>query len=179
MNYSIVWPSIVLFGIGTAIGSFILLDVNTELLRKMIGWYILIFLPLPLLTRTWGIHPNPNKSAIVKNIGYALLIPLGIHSGLIGGGTSTLVTYVLISCFGQTYLESAGTRKPMLLGRGIIAAIILGSAGEIHWLLGMTMLIGTAIGTFFGTRYAIAKGNKWVRNVFIAVTALMAIKLLI
>jgi len=51
-------------------------------------------------------------------------------------------------------------------------------AGIINYLFAITLMISSGVGSYLGATYAIKKGEKWVRNLFIIIIAIMAIKLL-
>jgi uncharacterized membrane protein YfcA len=84
----------------------------------------------------------------------------------------------MILCFGQTFLQSAGTRKlPFLFGNGLALAVFIPS-GNVLWGIGLALGAGTLLGGYLGSLFAIKKGNKWVRVVFFLVVGLAALRML-
>lgn len=116
---------------------------------------------------------------MIQSIGYLLLFLVSMMSAFFSAGTGLLGRSVLMHCFGQTFLESAGTRKLQSAAIGITSVIVYISSGIVDWQYAFTLLVGTAIGSHFGTIYAIKKGDVWVRKLFIIVVALSAISLLL
>lgn len=48
---------------------------------------------------------------------------------------------------------------------------------QVHWLYGITLAIGTSIGGYLASRFAVKKGEKWVRIILIVVVIAMSIRL--
>lgn len=178
-HYDIALPATLIFFIGVILGSMILLNVSTDFLRRFIGIFTLFFVALSLYNRKWGVEKRAPSSSLKRLIGYLLFLPLGVQNGMMAGGSATIATYILIGLFGQTFLESAGTRKPVFFGRTVASFLILAPTGLIHWYLGLALLLATGTGSYLGTHYQVAKGNAWVRRIFLFVTIIMAMKLLV
>lgn len=82
-------------------------------------------------------------------------------------------------CFGQTFLESAGTRKIQGTAVGWTSAITFAMSGIVDWSYALVLALGMAIGSYLGVVYAVRKGDAWVRKLFIAVVLLSAMELLL
>jgi len=165
--------------IGSLIGANILLQMEEIILKKIIGVAILLVLFILIFKRGMGVKKSDVKpSPIKKLLGHLSVFLVGIYQGFMGGGGATINSYILIFIFGQTFLESAGTRKIISVIVSITAMMVFVFAGIINYLFGITLLISAGIGSYLGAAYAIKKGEKWVKNLFIIVVAIMAIKLL-
>lgn len=162
---------------GTVVGATILPILPENVLQKGIGVCIILILILFVLYRDIGIHENAT-STVQKRIGYIVSIFMGIYLATVMAGTAILATYILIFFFGQTFLESAGTRKIIFLINNTIAIILLGFKGLILWDIAGALVIGNAIGCYVGVAYALEKGDRWVQRIFFVVTFLSAIKLI-
>ena len=102
-------PLCVLGVIGSVIGANILVTVNKELLRKLVGVVILLLLPL-VFQKGAGVKRR-KVSMKMKQIGYALFFLTAIWSAFFGGGTGIFFSYIYITFFGLTILEWKGTNK--------------------------------------------------------------------
>lgn len=165
--------------IGAYAGSKMLLLMPEELMEKAIGIFILALMPLVLLKKDFGLHPQEHKSTVMHLIGYALFFIVGFVASFFGGGGQIFGTPILISCFGMTFLEAAGTRKIASLSFAITSLIVYIAADIVIWSYGLTLLAGGAIGGYVGAHYGIKKGEKWVRQLFIAIVAVSAIQILL
>jgi len=166
--------------IGTAIGSVIVIRLNELLVKKMIGIFIIIILTIILFKKDIGTKERKIKTNMWSWILASILMFLiGIYAGLFGGGYGTLMSYVFLFVFGQTFLKSAGTRKIPGIISNLVAFSIFFINGLVNFAYGITLFIGTFIGAFLGSHYAPKIGNKSIKYGFILIVFIMAIKLLI
>ncbi len=171
-------PAISIMMAGAAVGSVVSINMPSDILKILIGFFVIALLIFSLLEPKIGITEK-RTSKKKKIIGYLLFIPLGIIAALTGGGAMTLATFILILCFGETYIGSAGTRKPIALAKHLTVATIMGIYGLIIWPYAIALLIGNSVGAFFGSRWALNSSEKWIRWLFIAVTSVSAVKLFV
>ena len=171
-------PSIPIMMTGAVIGSLMCIKIPADTLKIIIGTLVVIFLILSIFEPKIGTEEK-RTSKKMKTIGYILFIPIGIIAALTGGGAMILANFTLILCFGETYIGSAGTRKPIALAKHLTVATMLGIYGLIIWPYAVALLIGNSIGAFFGSRWALNSSEKWIRWLFIAVTSVSAVKLFV
>lgn len=166
--------------IGTAIGSSIVINLNPDLVKKLIAVFTLLVLTFLLFNKNIGMKEKKKKitrkSWILASI---IMFFVGIYAGFFGGGYGTLMSYILLFIFGQTFLKSAGTRKIPGIASDIVAFAIFAINGFFHLTYGIILLVGSSIGAFIGSHYALKIGNEWLRKGFILIVFVMAIKLLI
>lgn len=164
---------------GAIIGSYILLSISGGILKKIIGLVIFGIVFLIIIKKNVGlkkIKEIPRRNWI---IGAFLFFIVAIYGGFIGGGGGTIQTYILISMFGLTFLESAATRRiPNLIG-ALTSVSIFAFYGIINWPVGIVLLISESMGAWVGSSIAIKKGNKFVKILFVIVAIALAIKLLL
>lgn len=166
--------------IGTAIGSSIVINLNENLVKKLIAIFTLGVLIVILVRKNIGMKEKKIKITLKSWILASILIFfIGIYAGFFGGGYGTIMSYILLFIFGQTFLKSAGTRKIPGIVSDIVAFAIFFINGFFHLIYGIIILIGSSIGAFIGSHYALKIGNEWIRRGFILVVFIMAIKLLI
>lgn len=155
-----------------------MLQINEAILKKIIA--ILTILILFFISFKTNIGLENNK-ATVKNYEYFLGIFLsfivGIYNGFYSSVSGTFLAYILILLFGQTFLESAATRKiPLTLSSGI-AAIIFATKGAIFYPMGIGLFISSSIGAYIAANYSDRIGNVWIKRLFFIIVFIMAIKL--
>lgn len=171
-------PAVSIIMVGAIFGSLMCIKIPAEALKIVIGILVVIFLLLSLFEPKIGTEEKRTTKKM-KSIGYILFVPIGILAALTGAGAMILVTFIFIFFFGETYIGSAGTRKPIALAKHLTVATMLGIYGFIIWPYAVALLIGNAIGAFFGTRLALNSSEKWIRWLFIAVTSVSAVKLFV
>lgn len=165
--------------VGAYAGSKVLLLMPEELMQKAIGVFILTLLPLLFLKKDFGLHPREHTNVVPNIVGYALFFVVGFVASFFGGGGQIFGTAILISCFGMTFLEAAGTRKIASLSFAITSLAVYITADIIVWSYGLTLLAGGAGGGYVGAHYGIKKGEKWVRRLFLVIVATSAMQILL
>jgi len=49
---------------------------------------------------------------------------------------------------------------------------------QVNWGLGFTLALGNGLGGWLGTKFQIARGDKWIRIFLVITVSMMALKLL-
>jgi uncharacterized protein len=107
------------------------------------------------------------------------LFLIGVLNGSLTSGTGLFVTLWLIRWFGLDYRRAVAHTLVLV---GVFwngsGAITLGLLGNIHWQWLPVLLVGSLLGGYLGAHLAIAKGNRWIKRGFEAVTLLVGLKLI-
>jgi len=179
VNYKLGFSLTLTTLIGSVVGANLLIQISEGLLEKIVGGLILVMLTVLLFKKELGIKAKLKELTVSRKIlGYFFSLLIGVYIGFFGGGWSTLFSYLLILVFGQTFLESAGTRKIVGLFASLAALTVFVLNQKVNYLYGLTMFTGMALGSYLGASYALKKGNLWVKRLFIIVVFLSALKLM-
>lgn len=164
--------------LGSVVGAVLLLGMGTEDLKKAISIATVAMLAVIMLKKDAGMVRRERGTRRHEWVlGAILSFAVGIYGGFYGGGFATLQSYVLILLFGQTFIESAATRKVASILVIGVTAVILGMNGKIDYALGIPLTISSSLGGYLGAHYATKLGNVWVKRMFFAVVLLMSAKL--
>lgn len=178
--YKLAIPLAFFATIGSLIGAKLLLKVNEDLLQKIVGISIVLLAFLAILKKDIGTEKKDIPITKKRNVlGYILSFFLGIYIGFFGAASATFLSYLLILLFGLTFIESAGTRTIIDLPVILIAIVVFLFAKQINFSYGWGLLVGRAIGAYFGAGFAIKHGEKYARAIFIILALISGIKLLI
>lgn len=165
---------------GSVAGANLILAIEKDILKKVIAIMICIIACSFFLKKDLGIQERNEIISKIKLGGGAILIfILGIYGGFFSGGYVTLLSYVLILIFGLNFLQAAFITKIFNMFSSLVACAFFYYHDLIDFSVGIPLAFSMSLGAFLGTRLAIAKGNLWIRNLFIIAVALLAIKLLI
>jgi uncharacterized membrane protein YfcA len=104
---------------------------------------------------------------------------VGIYGGFYGAGAGTLLGYIMILVFRQTFLESAANNKVAGILMSATSAATYAYHGAIHLPSALVMFTGCCISSYVSARYSDRFGNIWIKRLFIMVILIMAMKLLI
>ena len=165
--------------LGSMLGVNLVLQMNEVILKRLVATLMIFILVFITVKPKIGLEKT---KSMVKNhvyiIGAVLSFFLGVYGGFYGAGTGTFLSYILILLFGQTFLESAATRKIAGFLITTMAAILFGLAGVIDYSLGIALFIGTFTGSFIGAHYSDKIGDVWIKRLFFAIVLTMSIKLM-
>ena len=179
INYKLSFSLVIFALMGSFLGYVLVESLNESILRKIIG-----FLIVTLAIVLWFENQERIKKLKGRLYKYRNVIgpPVAISSSLIaiviGGAGGTVLTYLLIIVYGQTILQSAGNRRLPLLAGNILAVILFILAGYVHYALAVPMLVATAFGGYFGSRFYLKRGDEKVRVFFFGIMILLGMKIL-
>lgn len=174
----------VLFSILTICGSFIganlVLAINENILKRTIAIMMCVIAASLIFKRDLGVKQTTARISMLKFLlGTLSIFILGIYGGFFSGGYVTLLSYVLILSFGLNFLQAASITKIFNIFSSSAACAFFYYHGLINFSVGVPLAVSMFLGAFLGAKLAIAKGNLWIRNLFIAVVIVLAIKLLL
>jgi uncharacterized membrane protein YfcA len=177
--YKLVLPLAFFATLGSFIGANLLLKIDEDLLQKIVAVLVILIALLIILKKDIGLERKVIQASKKRNIlGYVLSFLIGIYAGFFGAAYATFFSYLLIFVFGLTVIESAGTRTMVGLFLVIAATIVFIVNGRVEFLYGGALLVGRAIGSYFGATFAIKHGEKYAKVIFIIFALAAGIKLL-
>lgn len=136
--------------IGSAIGTIIIQFINTDVLTVIIPVVISVIGIYFLITPTVD---EENKPAKVSSSGYKnCVVPMiGCYDGILGPGTGSFFTLAGRALRGQKFLEATAIAKTLNFSTNIASLIVFLFAGQVIWLVGITMMLGQLIGAWLGS----------------------------
>ena len=102
---------------------------------------------------------------------------IGFYDGLIGPGTGSFLVIALVSGMGYAFLEASAKAKIVNMATNIGALLLFAPSGALLWGLGLVLGAANMAGGYVGARMAVSRGNRFIRWVFLAVVAALAVKL--
>lgn len=179
VDYLLAFPAAILGSVGAIAGAVLMVSVSEHILQQGIGILTLVLCSFSLLFRRRVKADLDKKPLLLEKVaGYLLFLLAGMLGGFFGG-QAIIATYIFTLFFHKTMSESIGTRKVSGLAISVAAIFIYGWHGSIHWLFALSLISGTLIGSTFGSRYGLKKGDKWMESLFTVVVVLLALTLII
>ena len=172
-----------IFGIpcffGGFIGAVLALQISPELLKKFIIALTVIVLIIIAANPKLGVKAATNRTIGTGRHfwGAFLSLAVGVYAGFYGPGAQTLLIYVLILVFRQTFLESAANMKIAGILTSTAAAATFAYHGAIHIPAALTLFAGCFTGSYIGAHYSDRIGSVWIKRIFIGVVLMMVVKL--
>ena len=166
--------------LGAWLGARIMLRIDPNRLRLFVAGATVAILILFFFKPQAGIQSVTRKRSKRR---YALGLPisflLGVYGGFYGVNLGTFLSYLLILVFGQTFLESAATRKIIGLLLILVAIAVFAAHHVIHYGYGAFLFAGSGTGSYLGAHFSDRIGNVWIRRLFFVVVFILALKLLL
>lgn len=176
--WKLVVPYTIIGVVGAVIGVQIVIAIDEELLARILGFVILIFIPISILKPTLGIESRL-VSARERLYGYLSYFLIAIWGGSITIGTGILTHFSQMHYFGLTILELKGTLRIPSLVKNVFTLSLFAYSGLVHWEFGLVFAAGAFFGGMLGVRYALKLGDVWLRRILIASIVLLALKLVL
>ena len=107
----------------------------------------------------------------------AIGLAVGAYDGILGPGTGSFFVILLVGVLGYGFLEASAKAKIANLATNLAAISVFAVHGSVLWALGLTMGAANLVGGLLGSRMAIARGNTFVRMVFLVVVAGLVVRL--
>ncbi len=181
-NKKIDWsliPALSVIGVIAAyIGSQIILSLDEELLERLIGFIVLLFIPLMIFKPDLGTVKR-EVTKLKRKIGYVIYFFITIWGSSFNIGVGLFIIYNHFYFFGQTITETKATSKIPGLLKNITVLTVFFTAGVLSIKYGIVYLLGMFIGSTLATSVILKIGDKWLRNILFLVVGLLALKLLL
>ncbi len=150
--------------------------LDPSLLRPLVLLLLLGVTAYTLSQPTLGLAEKPPVQHPYR-YGLGLGAIIGFYDGFLGPGTGSFLTFGLIALLGFDFLQAAATTKVINFATNLAALLYFGSTGAIAYSVAVPMALCNLIGGWLGARFAIAKGSRWVRWLFLGVTTALLLKL--
>ncbi len=170
-------PLFILAIIGGIAGSEALLNIDENILSKVIGILLLVLLPVLLINKDFGTVAR-HRSKNYRYIGYFAIFLLMIYTAMFGGGGGIFMVYTIVYFFGMTIIQAKANGTALELVATTVAIVYYLGAGSIDLFIGIPLMIGAAVGGWLGAHTAIKKGNAFVKALFFIIIIVSSVKLL-
>jgi uncharacterized membrane protein YfcA len=94
---------------------------------------------------------------------------IGFYDGFIGPGTGSFLVLIFISVLGQDFLHASAHAKIVNMATNLASIIYFAINGNILFELAIPMAACNMLGGFIGSKFALLKGNKFIRLFFLCV----------
>lgn len=150
-------------------GSYCLTLVSNRFMKPVI-LLVLAFIAIYTFTKkNFGQTTKNEQLHFPWYKGAIICIGLGFYDGFIGPGAGSLLVLAFISWLGFDFLQANAHAKVVNLATNLGSIVLFTLKGSILWPIAIPMAICNAIGGMLGSRMAMAKGNQFIRTVFLIV----------
>jgi hypothetical protein len=162
--------------VGTYIGTVCVIEL-TETTLRIVAAMIIIFMAVLLVAspRSW----EERRSAKLPNWGvHFIFLGIGFYNGFLQAGIGYLILAALVFAAGLDLIHALAAKVVIIAIPTTISIVLFWKSGLIHPAYGFTLAAGSMVGGFLGARFAVLKGNRWIRFILIFTVCLSAGKML-
>lgn len=167
-------PPIILVNLsGVSLGTLAITRLDTDIFRNL----VIIILAVIIISSFWK-KDHALKERPARPYWPLVYFGSSISSGAVGAGTGILGTLTLLYFRGFTALQAmAHSFYANMFGSALSVGILL-FADLINYRYACFLLVGNLVGSHFGSKIAIKKGNKFVRIMMILVAVSVLLQLI-
>lgn len=162
---------------GSMLGAGIMQRVDPGFLAALVPALLIAIALYFLFARSMGDEDRHQRISTITYTGAAAA--LGFYDGFFGPGAGSFYLASLITLLGFGLLRATAHTKLLNLSSNIGAIIILGSAGQVHWQIGLAMAGAAMIGARIGSMTALRFGSRLIRPLLVVISVAMTVRLLL
>ena len=178
LDFKTDYPLLLPTTLGSIAGAFTAVDIQEELLRKVIGGLLIILFFMILLDPNGWVKANADR-AKARNpfIRFLVFFGIGFYGGFIQIGFGFFMLAGLVLGCGFDLLKANALKVLLILSYTLIALAIFIYYGLIDWSTGFILSCGNMLGAWLGTRLSIKWGAKYIRYILLVALVLVSLKL--
>ena len=157
--------------IGSVIGGAIVQFIDTKVLSFVIP-IVLVFIAIYFI-----ISPKPKvgpqNSVSNRSFDKYAVPSIGFYDGMFGPGAGSFFVMTGVMLKQLEIIQATILAKPLNFASNIAGFIVFFSFGHIAFLIGLIMMLGQLIGSFFGTHYLLKANPKVIRFLIVFISLSM------
>ncbi|MCB9449750.1 MAG: sulfite exporter TauE/SafE family protein [Flavobacteriales bacterium] len=164
---------------GSILGAVWAVDLNKEVLERVIGVIFIVMLFVILLKpERWLKGKDDVVSAKPGFWQMLTMFAIGVYGGFIQAGTGIFLLAGLVLSAGYDLVRANAIKVLIVFLYTPFALYVFIYNGQVEFVTGLTLAAGNMVGAWIASRMAVQKGNKFIRWILIAVVVLSAGKFL-
>jgi uncharacterized protein len=169
-------------GIASAIssfgGTFVMRLIRPDVFKPILLVIIAILAVYTFVKKDLGKIHEPRFSGKQSLLVCTLIgLVLGFYNGFIGPGTGSLLVFSMVSIMGMNFLHASSSSKVINVIADAASLIGFLISGSVVFKLALPMMAGNMLGSYIGSKTAIARGNNFVRYIFLFVITILIVRL--
>lgn len=179
IQWRAVLPAAVLAGTGAVLGAKAVTLIDPVVLRPLLLVLLVSMAVYTLARPKLGENPDPLAIAQGDASFLSLCAVFGIYDGFFGPGAGSVMMFALVRWFGFDFLRAAATTKVLNLATNFGALVLFVVTGNVLYAVALPMAALNVAGGFLGAHFAIRRGSRFIRTVFLVVVTALVAKILV
>lgn len=156
------------------IGAKLVSRIDVNILKPFIFFILIAIAIYTFKKKDFGTYSTKALSNKKKYIfGFLLGIIIGFYDGFLGPGTGSFLVLGFVALLGFEFLEASAYAKIINCITNISALYVFLSQGNYILEIAIIMAVFNVLGSIFGTRMAILRGNHFIRKLFLLMVVIM------
>lgn len=178
LDARLLFPAVVVAIPAAAVGAAMASRLAPGVMKPAILAALVVVAVYTALRPQLGLHASAGMPACWRPLCAAVLgAAIGFYDGLLGPGTGSFLALGLIAVAGFDFLRAAAHARVINGATNLGALLWFGWHGSVLWPVVPLMAACNLVGGVIGSRMAMARGSAWVRRIFLAVVALLILRL--
>ena len=151
-------------------GSKLLTVVSNHFMKPLLLVVLIAVAIYTALNKNFGNHTEKSHS-VKREWWYAALFSLviGFYDGFIGPGAGSFLVLSFIVLLGYDFLRASAHAKFVNLATNLGSIVFFAASGKIIYAIAFPMAVCNGVGGLLGARFALLKGNAFIRIFFLIV----------
>ena len=165
---------------GALIGANIAIDMPEVMFKRMLAAIMVGVLGLTLFSsarKSQGESVTPCVSWKRKIAAMFVYFFIGIYGGFIQAGVGFIIIAALTSINSYDLVRANAIKLFVSFFYNLVALGVFIQSGNVDPFLGLTLALGNATGAWFGSHWAVDRGEKWIKVVLVVTSLAFAIRL--
>ncbi|HVY67222.1 MAG TPA: sulfite exporter TauE/SafE family protein [Gammaproteobacteria bacterium] len=158
---------------GSVIGAQLAVDIDEQLLRRVIGVLMLVMLGIMLLKPERWIAEHADRREPRLWVEVPMFFAIGLYGGFLQAGVGIFLLAALVLGAGFNLVGANGVKNMIVLVVTVVAIPVFVLHGQVQWTLGLLLGAGQATGAWVAARVAVKRGAAFVR-IFVIVVVLLS-----
>lgn len=164
--------------LGAIAGVKTVLLIESKHLLPLALFLIVVLIVYTLYNKKMGFvneFEGVTKESLIK--GCAMAFGLGFYDGFFGPGAGSFLIFAFIKIFKFDFIHASGNAKALNFGSNIVSVVLFIYYGKVAYFYALPMALIMFLGAQAGSHFAIKKGSKFIKPVFVTVSFAVALKM--
>lgn len=174
-EYKISWQMSLLTIPGAIAGTLLAINTSNEMFEIILG-VIMIFVVINMVF-TLNIKQTQDEINKLPKSMYIYMLLIGFYGGFIQVGIGFILMFVISKVLHKNLVKTNFHKSFIVLIYTVPSFIIFVINGNVDWILGLILGIGSSIGSFWAVRSSLKNGEKIIKPIMIVSILIIVAKL--
>lgn len=176
VNLREVWFILLCVFLGSALGTILIQLIDASVFKKILPFLILTIGLYFLFTPKLGDEDRKQRLTYVV-FGFSISPFLGFYDGFFGPGTGSIMSLACVTLLGFNIAKATAHAKVMNFTSNFASFLLFFAGGQILWIAGIVMMVGSILGANWGAKMVMTKGKTLIRPMVVVMSFLMTAKM--